>query len=483
MSSKSTAVISGAGPSGLAMAIKMHQLGWSEIYVIEQREALGAFDRGKAFNYQLDGRGQKMLADIGIDETTVQAYGVANLKSVFTTFDPTGDLRTLTIPFVLEDKQTAYWITRNALLEMLYSRLEEVNTDGRIKMMYDHKFDSIAELDGRRVARVVDHVGQETLISATLIVGCDGLNSNVRKSLAADPSLTADDYEMVAKASPSSSLLYKVICLPATIAINGDSVEVSDNLKSYIFSSTYKDFDEKLALFSLPVAREGEQRTANIILPATHKLWHIDDPKELRSYLEKGFPQLDIDEVFPPNEIEDFLARRPGKFPDPQYSPKVYAKVGAAQNHIDCILIGDAAHSFPPDLGLGVNSALEDVYLFGTSIEAHPGDLEMAATTYEAKRLPESKALVRLVRKVFPYQYNHVPWRFALSLSKIIAQMKLHKWSHKLIDEPTFRLCQDERISYTELERRMIRTDVYFYGILTSIVGLISFLVYTAIFK
>ena len=185
--------------------------------------------------------------------------------------------------------------------------------------------------------------------------------------------------------------------------------------------------------------------------------------------------------MFPPDEIADFLARRPGKFPEPQYSPKVYAKIEAAQNDVDCVLIGDAAHSFPPDLGLGVNSALEDAYLFGQSIEAEPRDLAVAAAAYETKRLPESRALVRLVRKVFPYQYNQVPWRFGLSLAKILAQMKLHRWSGKLLDEPIFRLCQDERISYPELERRMIRTDLYFYGILASITGIIGFLVYTAL--
>lgn len=111
-------------------------------------------------------------------------------------------------------------------------------------------------------------------------------------------------------------------------------------------------------------------------------------------------------------------------------------------------------------------------------MEARPQNLAEAAASYENERLPESRALVRLVRKVFPYQYNHVPWRFALSIAKIMAQMKLHRWSGKLIDEPTFRLCQDERISYTELERRMIRSDVYFYGIIACIGGLIGYLVY-----
>ena len=241
---------------------------------------------------------------------------------------------------------------------------------------------------------------------------------------------------------------------------------------SYIFNSSYSAFNEKLSLFSLPVARENEPRTANIILPDTHKLWTKNSAQGLRDYLEKGFPQLDMDEVFPSEEIDSFLELRPGKFPDPQYSPKVFAQIG--DDKTNCVVIGDAAHSFPPDLGLGVNSALEDVYLLGQEIDTQPDNLAEAAMIYEKARLPESRALTRLVRTVFPHQYRHVPWRFNISLAKILAQISLARISGGLIDEPTFRLSQDERISYTALERRKMMTDATFYTILLGIVvGLI----------
>ena len=76
-----TAVISGAGPSGIAAATKLCQLGWKKIYLVERQESLSDFDRRKAFNYQLDGRGQKMLSDIGIKEDRIKEFGVANLKN------------------------------------------------------------------------------------------------------------------------------------------------------------------------------------------------------------------------------------------------------------------------------------------------------------------------------------------------------------------------------------------------------------------
>ena len=56
MSNRKCAVVCGGGPSGLAAAIKLHQLGWQEIHLVERQEDIQSFDRGKAFNYQLDGR-------------------------------------------------------------------------------------------------------------------------------------------------------------------------------------------------------------------------------------------------------------------------------------------------------------------------------------------------------------------------------------------------------------------------------------------
>ena len=470
-------LISGAGPSGIAAAIKLHQLGWRKIYLVEKEKSLRTVNRGKAFNYQLDGRGQKMLADIGIDENIVKEYGVANLISKFTVFKPDGQSNTLTIPFVLKDKQTAYWITRSALIDMLLKRLNDVNKDGRIDLILGHSFIDIDRRQDKAAATIETSLGATKLIEADLILGCDGLNSNVRKCLAKQSDLNSQDYTMVAKASPSSNLLYKVICLPAQIKVDGNEVEVTDNLRSYIFPAIYKKFNEKLSLFSLPVARENEQRTANIIMPESHKLWTIKDENEFKNYLEAGFPQLDIDEVFPDEEIKNFLGYRPGKFPDPQYSPKVHAKLGEGSSVTNFVLIGDAAHSFPPDLGLGVNSALEDMFLFGKQLEELPSNIELAAKKYEKERLPESRALVRLVRKVFPYQYNHVPWRFKISMAKFFMQLGLTKISGGLIDPPGFKLCQNEKLSYRDLEKRILMTDATLYAALALILGGVFYLI------
>lgn len=280
---------------------------------------------------------------------------------------------------------------------------------------------------------------------------------------------------MVVTPSASSCLLYKVIRLPKTLNVGGQKNTLSDHKKAYVFTSSYKALDERLSLFSLPVAREEEPRSANIILASGHKFWDIKTVDALTDYLRTAFPQLDIGQIFPAEEMDDFLNLKTGKFPDPQYSPNIFAQLDAGGNETTCVLLGDAAHAFPPDLGLGVNSALQDVYLLGQEL-AKDGSISAAAARYETARLPESRALVRLVKKVFPHQYNHIPWRFKISMAKFFAQLTLNKISGGLIDPPGFKLSQDERLGYQELEKRIFKTDLTLYVILSVILSALIYL-------
>jgi 2-polyprenyl-6-methoxyphenol hydroxylase-like FAD-dependent oxidoreductase len=460
-------LISGGGPSGLAAAIMLHELGWDDITLVERRPESAPFDRSKAFNYQIDGRGQAMLARIGIAIPELETYGVANRKFVLNSIGPDGRVKSFSPPLVRPDKQTAYWITRTSLLDLLHQRLEQINTDNRIKLLNDHTVDRLSMEDGELSVRLLGGDGEAIRLSPRLVLGCDGVNSRVRECLQTIPNASGKSFEQVVTPSASSDLMYKVIRLPRNITVGGKTGLINDPAKAYVFHSAYKGPTERVSLFSLPVARPGESRTANIILPRNHSLWQIGRADELRDYLNTGFPQLDIDEVFPADELGEFLDLKTGKFPDPQYSTHVHAVLGDAQP-ASCVLLGDAAHAFPPDLGLGVNSALEDVRLLGAALEEATHGLSDAGDRFERERLPESRALVRLVRRVFPHQYNHVPWRFQLSLAKFLAQLGLSKLSFGLVDEPGFRLCQDERISYTECERRIRRTDLTLYTVMTA---------------
>ena len=86
------------------------------------------------------------------------------------------------------------------------------------------------------------------------------------------------------------------------------------------------------------------------------------------------FPQLPIRKIVSEEEADAFAKERGGRFPDPQFSPRL--QLSEPGSKAKAVLVGDAIHAFPPDLGQGVNSALEDVVEFENSLDKRmSGDL------------------------------------------------------------------------------------------------------------
>ena len=61
-------LIVGGGPAGLATALMLAKRGWTNITVLEKRAAADYYEPDKAFNYLIDGRGQKLTDFLGLTE-------------------------------------------------------------------------------------------------------------------------------------------------------------------------------------------------------------------------------------------------------------------------------------------------------------------------------------------------------------------------------------------------------------------------------
>ena len=61
---RKSAVIVGAGPSGLAASLLLEKCGWDDVTIIEKR-ATNFFESSKAYLYLIDGRGQKCTDALG----------------------------------------------------------------------------------------------------------------------------------------------------------------------------------------------------------------------------------------------------------------------------------------------------------------------------------------------------------------------------------------------------------------------------------
>ena len=200
----------------------------------------------------------------------------------------------------------------------------------------------------------------------------------------------------------------------------------------------------------------------------------------------------------------------PGAFPAPQFVRTLATEVGGT----GFAILGDAAHAFPPDVGQGVNSALEDVCVLtdalkaGGALTALPssgrkrlsdaerrcrpsfsaewGDGARAAALsdglkrYQVERAPAAEALARIVRVGFPYQYDQSFWRaklfmlglgLRLLLSKSLGKLPLLN-GHLFTQPVAFGVLAGE--PYTEIWRRAQRTTAVLWTAAAVLLGAVA---------
>jgi kynurenine 3-monooxygenase len=476
-------LIAGAGPSGLAAALLLLDRGWRDIVVVERRATPGEFERGKAFNYQLDGRGQQVLTDVGIDANTLRQYGLPNNSFTQISISADATVKRMSFPALLPGRKTPYWMTRGHLLGMLHKQLESCNQNGAVRVIYGATLDGLEEHEGEMRAAVSDAHGELSHWRPRLLLACDGLGSAVRRQLGAlsqkQSGVDANDdaYAMKMHPSPSAELAYKVLNFPANFAINNGDTRVDDHTLAYFFLSSFTEKGRRMALAALPASHADDPRSVNIILHRSHHFWSLKGPHEIGDYLEAAFPQLDIKALVGERELREFSELETGYFPQPQYARRIHFQHGKGADAQDVLLIGDAAHAFPPDLGMGVNTALEEVHLLGELLNESDDDISTASRNFEARRLPENRALVRLVQRTHPYQYNQEPWRLKLWFVKFLCQKKLHQLSRGWIPQPAFVLSQKHLLNFVNMERQAKRADRAFYALLIGLMaGFLAFI-------
>jgi 2-polyprenyl-6-methoxyphenol hydroxylase-like FAD-dependent oxidoreductase len=289
------------------------------------------------------------------------------------------------------------------------------------------------------------------------------------------------NFSMRALPSPSAELRYKVLTFPSRFSVIGSTEEVADHTLAYCFLSTYRDSRERMALFALPVPSPNEPRNINIILHRSHRFWELDSVEAVRDFLRRGFPQLDFDQILDERELAAFASLEAAAFPQPQYANGIHATVGAREHRQDCLLLGDAAHAFPPDLGMGVNSALEEVFTLKRLLDQHREHVGRACEAFARRRLPENRSLVRLVQRVHPYQYNQVPWRLKAWFLKFMLQRSLTRLTRGAIPAPGFVLSQKYRMDFSTMEQQYLRAELGFRMVAATVLGLLALLLVMAI--
>lgn len=454
------AVIVGGGPAGLATALMLAKRGWNNIIVLEKRSSASNYEIDKSYSYLIDGRGQKILDYLELTDKLAR-ISVPSSEFYLTQIKPDGSRKTSKLPIIDPNKKTAYWLPRREFLNLLFQEIKE-NWQAQITVLFNTKCIEIHQNETNLEIIASQEQNDNILkFQPHFLVGCDGINSIIRQTLAQWDDSQSNRFEMKKFTSPSAGLKYKVLMLPSKFPLDSDKKELSESTKAYAIKGLKNNQDLPLSLGILPVKNPEIPRNANIIRRDNDKIWELKTDKAVLNFLEKTFPQLQIQEIISSEEAARFANSKGGHFPNPQHCSGFYFLL---ENNHGIVLLGDAIHSFPPDIGQGVNSALEDVLVLKESLDtSNDEDLYTALPLYEFNRYRDTEALIEIVRFAYPYQYNQDPIAKKFWSINFILRLSLSKIIPFLISPPAFFLIQNHQLSYKEILHKVQTTSRYLY--------------------
>jgi kynurenine 3-monooxygenase len=504
-------VIVGGGPVGLAAALTLSNPPHScNVIILETThggESVAKYDPTKAYLYNVNPRGlqwvdqfPKALAklqergtwpELGMGAFTiipadpeVKIPGTTEVKisGASPTNTTAAPPKKTTNKFALSRRNT--WVPRHQMVGLLLECCKEQEAErlatsnqeiGSIQTIADKEVESLEPNDSSNSLRV--HCKDGSCYEASLVVAADGINSTIRSTLADKSKRSwlqskSNTFQVKKYKSPATGLRLKVLQFPPNFTIpdtDGESIQTTST-NVYVFRGVNKGTRNYVSLGLLPVKDPNMIRPANTITRYNHEIWQFTAGKEAKEWFQKCFPRVDFDALFDDAEWERYVKAKGTTYPYCQYSP---GSAVSAPDEYSCgvVLVGDACHAFPPDIGQGINSGLQDVIALdralkgedittGKIIESRkkPESLGAALANYQRNRKGEHRALIRLARFGAPYQYKQ-SWhrdrigRF-LWTANFLLRTLLNKWSFGLIPTQAITLASNASLTFRQVMRR-----------------------------
>ena len=463
-SSRRNVLIVGGGPAGLAAALMLAKRGWTEITVLEKRATADYYEPGKSFNYLIDSRGQQFTDLLSLTEQ-LSTVGVPVTEFSITSIQPNSSRKTLKRSF--NAPKPAYWMFRKTFLQLLYQEIEQ-HWNHHITVLFNTRCVAINKTieNDIEALEVIIERGNSSLpqrFKPTLLIGCDGIQSSVRSTL--NTWDHSGKFEVQQFPSPSSGLRYKVLSLPPNFTLDAEGKKHAVSTQFYRFCGKFRERRRALSLVLLPIKDPDVSRPAMLINWADHQLWQLKTGEEVLNFLEHAFPQLPLRQIISPAEANRFAHSDGGAFPISQSCsglhyllPRPTETEPNETTVSGVLLLGDAVHCFPPDIGQGVNAALEDVYVLNQVLAENEDELTRSLPGYEAVRSPDVEAIVRLAQIAAPWQYNQAPLRSRLWLIGYVIRLGLSRCL-PFVSPPIVFLIRNSQLAYREIWLREQRTS------------------------
>ena len=333
--------IVGAGPVGLMIANYLGQCGVN-VTLVEKLDSLIDYPRA-----------------IGLDDESLRSFQSVSLADkVLPHTTPWHAMRFLTPKgrcFAdIQPKTDEFgWSRRNAFIQPLADRVlfDGLQRFNNVKVLFSRELSNFEQSDSAVVLNLTDQNGRNERLHARYLIGCDGGNSLVRRSL---------DISFEGKTAPNQWIVVDI----ANDPLSTPHVYLCcDPVRPYVSAA-------------LP---HGVRRFEFMVMPGETEA-ELSKPENMRKLLGKVLPNPDNIELIR-SRVYTHNARLAGRF---------------RQGRV--LLAGDAAHIMPVWQGQGYNSGMRDASNLAWKLSLVIKGLaaDSLLDSYEQERRDHAKAMIDL---------------------------------------------------------------------------------------
>lgn len=453
-------LIVGGGPIGSVAATLLHQRGVHAV-LIERVNDFLLFNRSHAYALGLLPRAFALLAGIPGMLKFLKPWqaGLDNVRII----DSTGKVNEIK----REISSMVGLFMRYRVTHLLKTFMcTHTDTDTHYgAQVVDISFLPSGQMDVRVRQNKSDGTFEHLTFHTRLILACDGRNSTVVRSLRnADGRSnlvhSTKGFGLREHLSPAVGLCIRTLILRqdafAKFGLNASSFE--NHITAIRFDKSRSHL-KRFRMTVFPTVEKEVQFTDGVLGAMArvpdHELWRISDVDEAYDFFAENFPQFDVRKMVLRADMEEFANAQKTHFPTVARVASLVARVGDRGRDGGVILLGDAAHSFPPDSGQGANSGFDDLAVLIRLLDAADpmctiGDL---LQRFEDARDKDISALMRIAQLASPYQYEQVPWRWYLALMNSMIRRTLAKWLPRWF-HPSLAEMSILTLPYSEIMRR-----------------------------
>lgn len=465
--SSANVTILGGGPCGLFAAISLSERG-IPVTVLERNLDYSRIDKPRSYTLGVTERGRIALETVpGVfDHLRKGAVTYRNFLYVARLLSDASALY-LKIPRKSFDGGSRILSTRFGIVNRLHDFIKRY--DG-VRLLEGACVRDVHFLQDGNVEVAYEKDGEMLSIQSRFVLACDGRNSALGRAV---ENASKEDQNILSSRnglgkeetlSGSSHMFVKSCLLSKDILehYKGKLKEDQKNFQVLLFDGL-SDGRPDNECFDFAVYQNGSDETdsigghlGSVVRPADNAIWALRDVEEGYRLLEENFPQLRVRDCIAPKDLQEFIDAKALSFGSTVRRKSLSVHVGASVRDVSSggfVFLGDAAHSFPPDTGQGVNSAFQDVQVLMEVIDGSEKNASLGSILerYEETRGEDVFGLVRVARFANPYQ-----WQKSLAATGFKVNSMLRRKLAKVfpgVFHPPMKEMLGERLTYSEINR------------------------------